>query len=193
MNALALLRVQKIGEAPAADLLKENLSHISPEVSITAAYVLLFFNEKEAGRVLGNWLKSENPQWRGLASAALAASGKYGLKLAVKEFPGDARSLREGQPRDGNDRPADASENGVPCDPQSIPRGKKHPLDVGRQQQSAVPVSGSVARQAHRSDPALSGGGRPACPARPAAVLSKLHIPMPRALCGSFCRREPGA
>lgn len=86
MNALALLRVQKIGQAEVPDLLKENLSHISPEVSITAAYVLLFFNEKEAGRVLGNWLQSDNPQWRGLASAALAASGKYGLKFAVKAF-----------------------------------------------------------------------------------------------------------
>jgi HEAT repeat protein len=79
MNALALMRVK-------SELLEENLHHPSPEVAITAAYVLLLENQKEGSRHLSQWLTSENAQNRRLASAALAASGKYGLKLALKTF-----------------------------------------------------------------------------------------------------------
>lgn len=86
LNALALMRVQKIGTVSATELIEENLSNISSEVSITAAYALLLNNGKEAGRYFRQWLHSENPEWRRLSSAALAASGKYGLKLAFKEF-----------------------------------------------------------------------------------------------------------
>src|ERR1700722_17049656 len=86
MNALALLRVEKIGSVHVAELLDENLQHPSPEVAITASYALLLVNEKEGSRHLNRWLASENPQWRRIASAALASSGKYGLKLTLKGF-----------------------------------------------------------------------------------------------------------
>jgi HEAT repeat protein len=86
MNALALMRVEKIGNATVPELLGENLQHPSPEVAITASYVLLLVNEKEGSHHLAKWLSSENPQWRRLASAALSSSGKYGLKLTMKNF-----------------------------------------------------------------------------------------------------------
>jgi HEAT repeat protein len=86
MNTLALMRAEKIGLVSVSELLEENLNNTSPEVAITASYVLLLLNEREGSRHLSKWLNSENPEWRRLASAALSVSGKYGLKLALKEF-----------------------------------------------------------------------------------------------------------
>ena len=86
LNTLTLMRVQKIGSASVPQLIKENLNHSSPEIAITASYVLLLLDEREGSRHLTQWLKSEHPEWRRLASAALASSGKYGLKLILKEF-----------------------------------------------------------------------------------------------------------
>ncbi len=67
-------------------LIEENLNDSSPEIAITASYVLLLLDEREGARRLTQWLKSEKPEWRRLASAALASSGKYGLKLILREF-----------------------------------------------------------------------------------------------------------
>jgi HEAT repeat protein len=86
MNALAIMRLQKIGDTTIPELVEENLHNTSAEVAITASYVLLLNNEKQGSRHLAKWLNSSNPEWRRLASAAVAASGKYGLKLALKEF-----------------------------------------------------------------------------------------------------------
>jgi HEAT repeat protein len=86
LNALALMRAEKIGSVSVSELLEDNLHNTSPEVAITASYVLLLLNEKEGSRYLSQWLKSENPEWRRLSSGALCSSGKYGLKLILKEF-----------------------------------------------------------------------------------------------------------
>ncbi len=86
LNAIALMRLQKIGEAAVSDLIADNLNNTSPEVAVTASYVLLLNDEKEGSRHLAKWIKSPNAEWRRLASAALAASGRYGLKLELKEF-----------------------------------------------------------------------------------------------------------
>jgi HEAT repeat protein len=86
LNALGLMRVQKIGSVAVLELLEENVHNTSPEVAITASYVLLMLNEREGSRHLSQWLKSENPEWRRLSSAALSSGGKYGIKLMLKEF-----------------------------------------------------------------------------------------------------------
>jgi HEAT repeat protein len=86
LNALALMRVGAIGSNSVPALIEENLEDSAPEVAITAAYVLLLLDEKKGSYYLSKWLKSENPQWRRLSSAALGVSGKYGLKLALKEI-----------------------------------------------------------------------------------------------------------
>jgi HEAT repeat protein len=85
MNALGLMRVKQIGKLSVAEWLKSHLQD-PPEVAITAAYVLLLLEEKEGAQLLSQWMKSENPEWRRLASAAVSVSGKYGLKLALKEI-----------------------------------------------------------------------------------------------------------
>jgi HEAT repeat protein len=86
LNALALMRVKKIGTAQVVELIQDNLNETAPEVAITAAYVLLLHDESEGSRHLTKWLKSEHAQWRRLASAALGVSGKYGIRLALKEL-----------------------------------------------------------------------------------------------------------
>ena len=86
LNALALMRITAIGGVSTRELLEEHLSAIAPEVAITAAYVLLLREPDQGGKFLSKWLRAEDPQWRRLASAALAASGKYGLKLSLREF-----------------------------------------------------------------------------------------------------------
>jgi HEAT repeat protein len=86
LNALALMRVKAIGSVPVPALLEEHLRDLAPEVAITAAYVLLLLEEQQGSRYLSRWLKSDNPQWRRLSSAALGASGKYGLRLVLKEI-----------------------------------------------------------------------------------------------------------
>lgn len=86
LDALALMRISKIGTVSAAELIEDNLKDSAPEVAITAAYVLLLLDEKEGSRHMAKWLKSENPEWRRLSSAAVAVSGKYGLRLALREI-----------------------------------------------------------------------------------------------------------
>ena len=86
LNALALMRVEKVGNVSVSALVQESVNDPIPEVAITAGYVLLLCNEAEGSRCLSKWLRSPNAEWRHLASAALGASGKYGLKLALKEI-----------------------------------------------------------------------------------------------------------
>ena len=86
LNALALLRAEKVGNVSVSTLVQESLNDPVPEVAITAGYVLLLFNEAEGSRCLSKWLRSSNAEWSRLASAALGSSGKYGLRLALKEI-----------------------------------------------------------------------------------------------------------
>jgi HEAT repeat protein len=84
INTLALLRVRNIGDVFVADLIEKNLNDDSPEVSITAAYALLLLDKKAGEQWMEKWLKSQNDHWRRMASAALAVSGAYGVKLSLK-------------------------------------------------------------------------------------------------------------
>ncbi len=86
LNAIALLRIKEIDKTPTIDLIKETLSDTSTEVAITAAYACLLQNDRDVSRHFVKWLKSENAEHRRLASAALSVSGKYGLKIALKEI-----------------------------------------------------------------------------------------------------------
>ncbi len=84
LNTLALLRATKIKERAVAEIIEKQLNDSSPEVSITAAYALLLLDKKSAEQCLEKWIKSENGEWRRMASAALAASGAYGVRLSLK-------------------------------------------------------------------------------------------------------------
>jgi len=50
----------------------------------TASNNTNLFEYEKIYECLEKWLRSENPQWRRMASAALAASGAYGVKLSLK-------------------------------------------------------------------------------------------------------------
>jgi HEAT repeat protein len=80
------MRVDQIGAVPIVELIEENLSDSAPEVAIMAAYVALLNDQKLGSIHLSKWLKSENPQWRRMASAALGVSGRYGMRLALREM-----------------------------------------------------------------------------------------------------------
>lgn len=84
LNTLALLRVRQIGETNVALALEKKLQDVSPEVAITAAYALLLLDKKSGQQAMEQWLRSESPRWRRMASSALAASGTYGVKLSLK-------------------------------------------------------------------------------------------------------------
>lgn len=86
LNALGLMRLKKIGSVPVVELIQDNLKETVPEVAITASWALLLQDEAEGSRHLTQWLHSDNSEWRRLASSALAVSGKYGIRLALKEL-----------------------------------------------------------------------------------------------------------
>lgn len=86
INALALLRVEKVGQVRVLDLLDDNLHGNAPEVAITAAYAALLLDEKLGSHYLSAWMKSENGKWRRMAAAAIGVSGKYGMRAALKEI-----------------------------------------------------------------------------------------------------------
>jgi HEAT repeat protein len=96
LSTLALLRVSKIGERPIADLIEKRLDDVSPEVSITAAYALLLLDKKSGQNCLEKWIQSENPKWRRMASAAVASSGVYGVKLSLKVLKNSADPFAKG-------------------------------------------------------------------------------------------------
>jgi HEAT repeat protein len=86
LNAIALSRIKEVSGKSVKEWLKPHLNDALPEVAITAAYALLLLDEHAAAPHFKKWLSAENPEWRRLASAALAASGKYGVSLAVDEI-----------------------------------------------------------------------------------------------------------
>jgi HEAT repeat protein len=84
LNTLALLRASRIGDISVSEIMEKKLHDASPEVSITASYALLLMDKKGGKECLEKWLQSENPKWRRMASAAIASSGAYGVKLSLK-------------------------------------------------------------------------------------------------------------
>lgn len=86
LNALALMRIKNIAGSPIPDLIQEQLHDPLPEVAITAGYVLLLNEEKKANKYFAKWIESENAEVRRLASAAIGVSGRYGLKIALKQI-----------------------------------------------------------------------------------------------------------
>ncbi len=77
LNAMALLCVKNTA------LVEGLLKDPAPEVAITAAYVLLINQDPRGESSLLKWVFEENPEWQRLASAALAISGRYGIKATL--------------------------------------------------------------------------------------------------------------
>ncbi len=86
INALALMRVEKVGRTSVIELLDANLHGNAPEVAITAAYAALLIDEDLGSHYLSAWMQSENGKWRRMAAAAVGVAGKYGVRIALKEI-----------------------------------------------------------------------------------------------------------
>jgi HEAT repeat protein len=86
LNTLALLRIKEIGAQSVRSLVEANMQNSSAPVAITAAYILLLNRDSVGEDALRQWIRSDQPQWARLASAAVSISGQYGLKLALREF-----------------------------------------------------------------------------------------------------------
>ncbi len=84
LNTLALMRVQALAGRRIEELLLPLIDDPVPEVAITACYAMLLVDARAGEAHFQKWLSSENSQWRRLASAAIAVSGKYGVALAFK-------------------------------------------------------------------------------------------------------------
>ena len=64
-----------------------SLSHDSiPEVAITSAWLLTFYDQKVGQEALEKWLKSPYQEERLYAASALKGAGKYGFPLTIKAF-----------------------------------------------------------------------------------------------------------
>lgn len=83
LSTLALLRVREVDKQPIAELIEKKGADEVPEVAITAAYVLLLLDHPLGQEWMRGWLSSAQPKYRRMASAALAASGIYGVKLSL--------------------------------------------------------------------------------------------------------------
>jgi HEAT repeat protein len=86
LNAVGLLGVDRHDGKPMMDFVAPKLEDRSPEVSITASYVAMLLKDKRGEETLKTWLRCPNAEWRRLASAALAVTGKQGIALAWGEM-----------------------------------------------------------------------------------------------------------
>ena len=84
LNAISLLRVQKVEEKSLVPFVERMLADPSPEIGLTAAYALLLLDQEKGERAFVPWLEGKDAKMRRLAAAALAASGNYGSSLSWK-------------------------------------------------------------------------------------------------------------
>ncbi|MBI3237189.1 MAG: HEAT repeat domain-containing protein, partial [Chlamydiales bacterium] len=80
LNTLALMKEKRL------DHVLSCLDDPSPSVAITAAFCALLMGSDEGERRLQAWLDHKNIEYVRLASAALAASGRYGKALSLKNI-----------------------------------------------------------------------------------------------------------
>lgn len=82
LNTIGLLGSKELDGQPIFPRFQKKLQDPCPEVAITAAWLATVFDYKEGKEVLSSWIKQEIPEWKRLASAALAASGSHGTDLS---------------------------------------------------------------------------------------------------------------
>lgn len=84
LNSIGLMHNPKLPKEPILEKVRVCLDDATPQVAITAAWVMMVYGEKEGEVRLHKWVKESDPQMRQLASAAVAFSGIQGLPLAKK-------------------------------------------------------------------------------------------------------------
>ncbi len=78
----ALTAFGLMGKGPFLEMLEDT----DPYVAVTAGWLALVRSEAKGEEALEKWMADQNPNLRRLASAAVAASGTRGCKLAWKEM-----------------------------------------------------------------------------------------------------------
>jgi len=84
--ALGSLRLSEIGGREAAALFEEKLGDSNPSAAIAAAWALTFWDEGRAEEAWNRFLNHRTQRVRIEAAAALAAAGKYGVRMAKRAF-----------------------------------------------------------------------------------------------------------
>jgi len=84
LNALALLSVKEIDGMPLLAKVEKMIKDPIPEVSITASWLATILSSSQGLQSLQDWIHHDNPEWKRLASAALAATGSHGVDLSSK-------------------------------------------------------------------------------------------------------------
>jgi HEAT repeat protein len=86
IKVLGVLRIRDFRGRSIKDLISESLNQQQPNVGISAAW-LLTLNDPSAGQeAFYKWLNHDQACVRHLASAALAATGKFGFPLTLTAF-----------------------------------------------------------------------------------------------------------
>jgi len=84
LNTLGLLGVKELDGKPLLSYFQKRLQDPCPEVAITAGWLATVLDHSEGREVLTHWIKQDIPQWKRLASSALAATGSHGSDLSLK-------------------------------------------------------------------------------------------------------------
>lgn len=86
MNTLGLLQIATLQGKPTLDYLQDNLSHITPEVSITAGWLATILGYEEGPRMLKKWVEQSRLEYKRLAAAAIAVCGERGMVIALEQI-----------------------------------------------------------------------------------------------------------
>ncbi len=86
MNTLGLLQIKEIKNKSTFFYIQKNLENANSSISITAAWLSIILGFEEGKHVLRDWMQKEHLEARRLASAAIAASGSFGVKLALDQI-----------------------------------------------------------------------------------------------------------
>jgi HEAT repeat protein len=84
LKAIGLLRIHKMGEQPITEFLDPLTRNHDPMVGITASWALLLQDRKGGIEAFHSWIFHEKADVRATAAAAIAATGPYGVRAALK-------------------------------------------------------------------------------------------------------------
>lgn len=85
-KALYVMGAHYAKQAESLAAAKRSLGDLNPKVAITACWLVTLASPEEGQKHFAKWLKSQNPESRRLAAAALSATGKYGNPLTRNAF-----------------------------------------------------------------------------------------------------------
>jgi HEAT repeat protein len=86
MTTLGLLQVTSLQGKPLIEYLQDNLTHLVPEVAITAGWLATVLGFEEGPLFLKKWLEQDRLPYRRLAAAAIAICGAKGSTICLEKI-----------------------------------------------------------------------------------------------------------